>query len=213
MRKTTPRVLIQKTILNTFATMLVAVGICFFLQSRLGSDPITVWVDGLRHTLNISMGNASLLNNVVMLILAIVFARKYIYIGTVIGALATGPLMNFFAPLVTNIFGADPNLVNRTIMMVIGQIIVCCGVALTLSVKFGFGATDSVLVTLCRHFKLKYRNVKILSDVVYTGLGILLGGVFGIGSIVGVLTGGPLITFFEKHLWDRVIRSLNLNQI
>lgn len=207
-----PDILIKKSILITFATILVAVGICLFLQSALGSDPITVWVDGLRHTLKISMGNASLLNNLVMLLLAVLLARKYIYIGTVIGALGTGPLMNFFEPLVTKVFGADPDLYRRVLMMSLGQVILCAGVGLTLSVKFGFGTTDSLIVKLCTRYHLKYKNVKILSDLAYTGAGMLLGGVFGIGSVVGVLSGGPLIAFFENHLWDPMVKHLKLNR-
>lgn len=207
-----PDILIKKSILITFATILVAVGICLFLQSALGSDPITVWVDGLRHTLKISMGNASLLNNLVMLLLAVLLARKYIYIGTVIGALGTGPLMNFFEPLVTKVFGADPDLYRRVLMMSLGQVILCAGVGLTLSVKFGFGTTDSLIVKLCTRYHLKYKNVKILSDLAYTGAGMLLGGVFGIGSVVGVLSGGPFIAFFENHLWDPMVKHLKLNR-
>lgn len=209
--KIRPDILIKKSILITFATVLVAVGVCLFLQSALGSDPITVWIHGLRTAMGVSMGNASLLNNLVMLVLAVVFARKYIYIGTVIGALATGPLMNLFEPVVTHLFGSEPDLILRFCMMFLGQMILCAGVGLTLSVKFGFGTTDSLIVMLCTHYHLKYKNLKILSDLAYTGAGMLLGGVFGIGSVLGVVSGGPLIAFFERHLWDPLIKGLKLN--
>lgn len=194
----TTEILVKKTILISLSTLLIALGITLFLESSLGSDPLTIWVDGLRHSLGISMGNASFLNNGVTLLLAAIFARKFIHLGTVIGALAIGPLMDWFAPGVEALAGFAPGLWIRVVMILVGQFTICFGVALNLTVKFGFGTTDALLVRLCERFHLKYRNLKLLSDLSYALAGILLGGVFGIGSVVAVLTGGPIISWFME---------------
>ncbi|ETA80744.1 YczE/YyaS/YitT family protein [Youngiibacter fragilis] len=210
--KDKPNVLVKKMFLSACSSTLVAIGVCLFLQSRLGSDPITVWLDGVRHSLRTSIGNASLINNSIMLSLALIFARKYIYVGTVMGSLIVGPMMNLFDPIIVNIFSANPTLYMRFVMMAIGQVILCMGTGLNLSLKFGFGTTDSIIVTICDHLKLKYRNMKIIFDLGYTIAGILLGGVFGIGSVVGVLTGGPMIAFFMRFINGSLIRKLKLNE-
>ncbi len=194
----TTEILVKKTILISLSTLLIALGITLFLESSLGSDPITIWVDGLRHSLGLTMGSASLLNNGVMLLLAGIFARKFIHLGTVIGALGIGPLMDWFAPFVEALAGNAPSLGIRIVMILIGQLTICFGVALNLSVKFGFGTTDALLVRLCERFRLKYRNLKLLADLSYALAGILLGGVFGIGSVLAVLTGGPIISWFME---------------
>lgn len=197
--KETKEIILIKSILTIISTVLIAIGICLFLESSLGSDPITLWIDGLRRSLNMTMGNASLLNNLVTLALAVLFARKFIHLGTVINAVGIGLLMNLFSPWILQIVGDDPTLVMRVAIMLLGQLILTFGVALNLSTRFGFGTTDALLVRLAERFRLKYRNLKTLADLTYTVAGILLGGVFGVGSLVAVLSGGPLIAYFMKH--------------
>ncbi len=201
-----------KTTFITISTAMISLGICLFLQSRLGSDAITIFVDGLRNSLGLSMGNATLLNNGVMLTLSVIFARKFIHLGTVIVAIGTGVFINFFDPLIVGLVGADPELPVRILMMVAGQIIFTAGVAFNLSTRFGFGTTDALLVRLTEKYRLKYKNVKILSDVTYAAVGFLLGGVVGIGSIVSVITGGSLIAWFEQHLFDHLARRSRIHE-
>lgn len=97
-------------------------------------------------------------------------------------------------------------------MITTGQVILCFGVALNLATKFGFGALDALAVTFCEKFKLKYRNMKILLDLGHVIGGVLLGGVFGIGSILGVVAGGPFIAFFINWINGTIIRWLKLNE-
>lgn len=206
------RVLAAKTGLTVLSCIFVAVGICLFLQSALGSDPISVLLDGVRRTTGITFGTAQFIYNLVFLSLALVFSRKYIMLGTVAGSLLTGPLINLFDPLVQSVVGQSPDLWTRYLMIAVGQVILCAGVGLNLATKFGFGALDSLVVTLCERYKLKYKNLKILSDLAHVVLGILLGGVFGIGSILGVALGGPFIAFFMKSMNETLIRWLRLNE-
>lgn len=204
---------IKKTILVSFSTILVAIGITLFLQSRLGSDPMTIWIDGLRRALHIPLGRAALINNGIMLILALLFARKYIHLGTVIGALATGPIMGVIDPWFTQVIGIDPAIEVRIVMMLIGQVIMCYAVGLNLSVKFGFGTADSLIVTLCDKFKLRYKHIKMLVDLLYAVCGILIGGIVGVGTLVAVLTGGPLIAWFMERQSDPMVERMGLIEI
>ena len=210
--KVKPYVLITKTILVILSCVLLAVGVCLFLQSTLGSDPISVLLDGFRRTFNITFGTAQLVYNIVMLILALIFSRQYIMLGTVASSLITGPLMNFFDPVILSVVGPEPDLKTRIVMIAIGQIILCFGVGLNLATKFGFNASDALIVTVCEKFKLKYSKLKVLFDLGHVGGGVLLGGVFGIGSVLGVIAGGPLIAFYIKWINDNIIRKLKLNE-
>jgi len=200
-----------KTILVTIGSVFVVVGVALFINSTLGSDPISVWLDGLSRTFHLSLGKASLINNIIVLLIALSFARKYIHIGTLIGALLTGPLLGIVDPLVKIIFTTSPSLGMRVIMIVAGQIILCLGCAINLCTKFGFGTTDAIIVTICDKFNLKYKNLKMICDAAYTVSGMLLGGIFGVGSIFGAVTGGTLITFFMRIIDRTIIKRLSLN--
>lgn len=88
-------VIISKTILIILSCVLLAIGVSLFLQSAMGSDPISVLIDGFRRTFHLSFGTVQLIYNLILLFLAVLFSRKYIMIGTVASAMITGPLMNF----------------------------------------------------------------------------------------------------------------------
>lgn len=210
--KDTAYVLITKTLLVILSCVLLAIGVTLFLQSTLGSDPISVLLDGLRRTFDLSFGAVQLIYNIVMLILALIFSRQYIMLGTIASSLITGPLMNVFEPVILNLVGPGPDLKTRIVMITLGQIILCFGIGLNLATKFGFNASDALIVTMCENFKLKYRNLKVLFDLGHVGGGVLLGGVFGIGSVLGVVAGGPMIAFFISWINGTIIRKLKLNE-
>lgn len=199
-------------ILVTIGAVLVVIGVSLFINSELGSDPISVWLDGLSRTFHTSLGLASLFNNLTMLIIALSFARKYIHMGTLIGALLTGPLLDLVDPLVKMVFTSSPSLGMRGLMVVLGQLILCLGCAFNLCTRFGFGTTDAIIVTLCEKLNLKYKRMKIIFDASFTLFGMMLGGIFGVGSIFGALTGGTIISFFMRNIDKTIIKRLKLNQ-
>lgn len=207
------RLMVIKMLLITLSTFLVAVGITLFLQSSLGSDPMTVWVQGLSQSLVMPLGNASLLNNGVMLAVALVIARRYIHVGTIISALGTGPMLMILVPLVRLWAGPMPGLSTRIILMLLGHVIMCYGIALNLSVHFGYITPDAIIVTICDHFHLEYRYIRIMADLMFTLVGFLLGGIIGVGSLVAGFTGGPIISWFRTHLTDPMMQKFRVTSL
>ena len=203
--KKTNEIKLKKTALIILSTMMMAFGISLFLESKLGSDPLSVWSDGLGNSLNIAVGNANLIHNLVLLALVLIFARHFVKWGTAINAVTLGLLMNLFGPWILQIVGSDPSMTVRVIMLLVGQTTLCFGVAINLTTKFGFTVAEGLIVQMSEKFKVKYRTVKMLFDFTHTVGGVLLGGVFGIGSVIAVLTGGPLVTFFREYGAENVV--------
>lgn len=203
--KKTSEIKLKKTALILISTMMMAWGISLFLESKLGSDPLSVWSDGLGNRLNIAVGNANLIHNLVLLALVLIFARRFVKWGTAINAVTLGLFMNLFGPWITQIVGAEPSMPTRVIMLLVGQATLCFGVAINLTTKFGFTVAEGLIVHMSEKFKVRYRTVKMLFDFTHTLGGVLLGGVFGIGSVIAVLTGGPLVSFFRAHGAENVV--------
>ena len=81
---------IKKIVLSVLGGALIGIGAGTILYAGIGGDTITVFQDGLHALLNISYGQASRIYNVVFVVLALIFARKYSGAGTVISALVIG---------------------------------------------------------------------------------------------------------------------------
>ena len=64
------------------------------------------------------------------------------------------------------------------------------GLALVVSLRFGFGNTDSILFRIMdKHPTFQYRFMKIALDGCYIIAGFLMGGVVSVGTIIAfVLT-------------------------
>ena len=201
-------VILKRTALCVIGTIFIGLGVTIFLKSQLGSDPTSIFVDGLHAFLRISYGNASLVSNIITLAIALIVARKYIYVGTVIGALLTGPVMNFFETYIDMVFSTDPSFAIRLIMIALGHIIVCYGIAFNLAAKFGFSPPDCIITAICDKTGWQYRYFKIAFDATFTIIGVVLGGIIGIGTVLSVLTGGPVISeikkLLDKHLLTRM---------
>ena len=49
---------------------------------------------------------------------------------------------------------------------------------------------------------LPFRAVRVMADLICTGVGVALGAQAGVGTVITALFMGPLITFFRLHVTD-----------
>ncbi len=76
--------------------------------------------------------------------------------------------------------------IKKIIIIVIGSIVAAYGITLALYAGFG-GATLAVL--------WQGKIVRMILDIVMVIIGVLLGGKFGICTIVTIIISGPVIQF------------------
>ncbi len=205
----TKREIAVKIGLNIISAAITALGVALFLKSRLGSDPITVWLDGLHHTFKMPYGNASLIYNAIFLAVAALVARKHIFIGTVIASLACGPFLNWFDAIVPNSIAAMPFL-NRLGVVVIGEIILCLGMGLTTATRFGVTTVDAVAFAVSEKTGIQYRWLRISADFLYTLLGVGLGGIIGVGTVLSIILTGNLMVIVMRFYNRTLLRYLKI---
>lgn len=87
-------VLIKKMILAFLGDVLIGMGIGLNSCAGLGNDPISVLSDGLHKFFGISMGAAVNATAYTLLVVVLIFGRKYINIGTLINVLPLGFFVN-----------------------------------------------------------------------------------------------------------------------
>ncbi len=126
-----------------------ALGITMFYLSGFGNDPITVFCDGLSKTFHLSLGTATSYYNISFLIIAFLFATNYIRIGTVLLALTLGQYINLFDGMIRGIIGSNPDFFTRLITFCIAEPVMAAGFGICISAKYGTGASDAFLLTIC----------------------------------------------------------------
>ena len=152
-----------------------------------GLAPWDVLHSGLTRHLPITLGQAVVLMSFVVL-LAWIPLRETPGIGTILNALVVGTSADATLWLL-----ARPDAVaGRTGLMVGG--IVLCGLAgaLYIGAQFGRGPRDGLMTGLSRRTGRSLRLVRTLLEITVVALGLLLGGVAGLGTVLYALAIGPL---------------------
>lgn len=192
----------KKSIVCFVATVVLAIGVIFYIRASFGLDPMSVWVGALASLLGVRFGTASLINMAALLLLGAVFARKYMGFGTVYNALLTGPMINFVETLLSGVLPAGGlySVPSRLLFLATGITLLSLGIALQIISRFGYSAIDINIFALANKWKLSYAPVKTALDILFVVVGFLLGEKIHIGTLAGALLVGATISLFTKML-------------
>jgi uncharacterized membrane protein YczE len=180
---------------------LFALATALSLQCNLGASSWTVLHDGISEKTPLSIGIATQLVGFLMLGVAWLAGIRPGF-GTLANMVAIGVFLDLILWS-----GAVPEAEAypvRVTMLLSG--IVLLGLASALYIKAGFGAgpRDSFMLALHRRFSLRISAVRWIMEFSATGLGILLGGEFGVGTIIFAALVGLSVDFFFTLLRVRV---------
>lgn len=186
-----------RLLLVTVGLSFAGLGTAFMYQAGLGSSPMATMADGLHVILGITYGTGSLLANAVCIIPVIFMARKLIGCGTVLCVCTLGWHINFWKA-VLDLFHWGDGIGTRIIFSLTGILFMAFGLSLYIVVQMGLGAVEAITELVKSRFKTSYRAAKIAEDVVFFSIGVLMGGTFGIGTVLFILLSGVLMQYFQK---------------
>ncbi len=193
----------MKAVLSAVLGMFfVGLGVAFNNQAGLGNDSIGIIYDGVRNTANLStqqLGTASNIINIGLSIILLLIGRRYINIGTLIYILPYG----FFVDIGTKIYSLLPftdMLIVRILAATVGSLSLYLGVGIFIATDIGLDPFTGLVMVIKDKLNKEYAPVKIVFDITMIVIGILLGGKFGIITLVTALTAGPIIQFFSKRV-------------
>lgn len=188
-----------------FASLLSEFGIGCYYACGLGTDPVSVFVDGVHNICGLSYGNISTICNIILLILIIIFERRYLGIGTIISTFISGPLIDVFETLMRTNFPVDSTSIGiRFVIVLIGLITTSVGYALTIACDMGIGAFQFIPLFIEDKTPIKLNVAQTISDTIFFAIGVILGGVTGIGTVLGVLCTG----FIMGYVLDKVQKPI-----
>ena len=185
------KAVLKKLPIYMIALTLSELAIACYYTARLGTDPVSVFIEGMSFHCDLSVGELSTICNVILLILTFFLYREKLGIGTVLSTLFGGPLIDLFCGIMFSCFPEnDTALLTRFIIILVGLIIYPIGLGGMIVCDFGIGPFSFPPLYLAKVFKIDLKYTQILTDATYFVIGICLGGIFGVGTIVSVLFTG-----------------------
>ena len=208
---------VNKSVLTIVAVFFMAVGIEMFLISNMGADSVSVFVQGLQFVMQklfdpaTKYGTASLLFNGVFLVIGLFVSRKHIFVGTIITTFFLGRICNLIEPTMRAILPAEMDFVFRLLLAIAGQLVLCIGIGLQIATRFGQGAPNAVLFAISDLVGIPFKYIRIIFEAICVVAGWLMGGVVGLGTLICVVTTGP-ITSFLARLYNRTfLKAMGLD--
>lgn len=187
--------LLKRVILFFLGVFIIQLGVAIFLKTSIGSDPFTVFTQGLSFLIGTTPGRANMVILIVTTALILIFDRKRIKIGTIICAVGVGPIIDVCINLTANLPVDSLNIVFKSLVVVFGCFLIAVGFSIVSATNVGVAPNDIVPFMIQDKLKFEYRWIRIGLDFTYFIIGVLLGGVFGVGTIIAVVTTGPFIQF------------------
>ena len=193
------RSLIGKLLVVILGFVIIAIGVSFLLCCKIGTDPVSVFNDGLSSFLKTRFGVAQIITNSIMLIIVLVVDKRYINIGTILSAVILGPMIDTCVLISSRFISPALPFLVRCLICFIGTVLISLGVALYIAPSLGVGPTDVISEIISDKLNIQYRFVRITIDLLFVIFGYFLGGIVGAGTIIAALGTGPIVQFFKPY--------------
>ena len=195
----------------TVATFLFGVAVNCYITAGLGSDSVSVFQQGISHSLtalvqkinpdlSVSMGIAAYIYMAIVFIIDLFISRENIGWTTVLNALMLGTFIDLVGKWFKGFYTLTDALYFRMILLAMGILLVATSCVILIRLNKGKNALDAVAWGLTNRLKWPYRLVRICVDGILMGIGWLLGDKVGLGSIAAVFLTGPVIQLFLSIL-------------
>ncbi len=191
-------------------------GVTLFILSDLGADPFNVLIQGL-HRLALAAGAVRITHGMThmavcfLIILILLFVdRSYIKAGTVVCMFCGGPIIDFFTWLLGGLHIPQSPLPVKVIALVAGCVILAFGMTIVIRSEAGTGPNDLVAVVISEKSGKRFGIVRIVVDFCFVLIGALLGGRFGVGTLVCAFLVGPVAEFCMPLSQQIVNKGLSL---
>ena len=161
--------------------ILYGLGIVVMVNAKIGLSPWDVLHQGLSFKTGITMGQASIIVGLVIVILDAVLGEGVGW-GTVLNMIFIGVFLDIIKSM--NIVPVADNLFMGTIMMLIGIVISAIATVLYLGAGLGSGPRDGLMLALNKKTSKPVGVLRTCIELSALVCGWLLGGSVGLGTII-----------------------------
>jgi uncharacterized membrane protein YczE len=187
--------MIQRLIIYTLvliSTALTAFGITLVLLADLGVDPISTFLLGGLNFVPIRFGTASQIFSLTFLIINYFLNHKFFGLGGLIFSIGCGYCINLFLTMDLMVALSLQSIPNIFIAL-IGILIYGVGTGLFLFTKTGTGPLEGLMFFFSTRLNVTIKVTRMTIDGVLVATGILLGGLYGVGTILCIFLIGPIM--------------------
>ena len=170
--------LLKKLVIIVIGSIIAAYGLTLALYAGFGGATLAVLWQGIAKTFHLSIGIASFIVALGMILFALIYDKSQIHVGTVLYQIVYSTCVDLFASC--HVYSTYRWL--NFFVMLLGVLLFAVGTGL-----YAFA--------LAEKNNWQGKIVRMALDILVVIIGVLLGGKFGICTIITVIISGPIIQF------------------
>ena len=189
---------VKKILTVVIGTIIAAYGIDLAIHAGFGGATLAVLWEGFSKTFCITIGQASFIIALVMIIFSFFYDRKQISWGTIIYQVVYSSFLDIFEPVLIYTNSRALNF----LLMILGLCLLALGAAIYSYADFGRGSYEAMTFSFVSRKGWQIKYVRITLDILCVIFGALLGGKFGLCTVATIVLSGPLLQFFLTKLQE-----------
>ncbi|HJE20480.1 MAG TPA: membrane protein [Aliicoccus persicus] len=201
---------ISRFILMILGNIFIGFAVTLFRIADIGADPFTTFIFGGQFVTNLSYGVTTIVINLIIIIPLILFGRDLVSWGTFVNMFGIGLISDGFISIY-HLMGIDSlSFLTQLIVASIGVIVIAFGASMYITANLGVSPYDGmgIIVERLSEKRVKYARARIIQDVIAVVAGVILGATFGVATLISAFLTGPLITFFNTRVSERLFARL-----
>lgn len=198
-----------KTLMAFIGIAILSLGTTFLREGHVGLDPFTAMNTGIAAKIGLGLGNTQLISNLVIFTVVLLLDRNKIGIGTIMNMVLVGYEIQWFTTLYNQILPNSLNFLTISADLIIGLLLFTLGSSMYMGASLGVAPYDAIAPILSTRIHLKYRIARIGQDIIFMIAGFFIGGPVGIATIIVAFFTGPLITYWNSHVSEKLLLRIN----
>jgi uncharacterized membrane protein YczE len=167
--------------------VLVAIGVSMLVRAELGVAPFDVLNSGVNKQTGLAFGWCFTLSGMAFFIAGRLLGGRVGW-GSIAGSVCIGPMINVILAQV----GHQEAMRVRVPFMVVGIVLIAVGICFGISTRLGPGPSEVFMLGLVHH-RVGVVVARWISDLLPVVIGFAMGGALGFGTVVFLVTMGPLV--------------------
>lgn len=197
-----------RTLMAFVGIAILSSGTTLLREGNVGLDPFTAMNTGLAAKINTGLGNAQLMVNLIIFVLILILDRKKIGIGTILNMTLFGYEIQWLSSAYKMILPNSINIFTTVANLIVGLLLFTLGSSLYMGANLGVAPYDAIAPIASTRLHIKYRSARITQDVLFMATAFFIGGAVGFATIIVAFFTGPLITYWDTHVSEKVKQGI-----
>ncbi len=202
---------ISRFILMILGNIFIGFAVTLFRIADIGADPFTTFILGGQSVTHLSYGVTTIIINVIIIVPLIIYGKDLVSYGTFVNMIGIGFISDGFLSIYALLEVDSLTFLTQLMIALMGVVVIAFGASLYITANLGVSPYDGMGIIMERltEKRVKYARARIIQDIIAVIGGVILGATFGVATLFAAFLTGPLITFFNLNVSEKLFARLD----